>query len=448
MDYYKILNVSSDASLKEIEQSYKDLSSFYNPENNLSKNAFKRYREVNEAYKVLSEIKQREMYDKLHLKEIKEEEVEKGEYISINFYMNKKNSIEFYDDTFSSVNPKDIHLKVKLSYLYYLVSADYKVSYFKDELTYLDNDCPCCLGKGNVRFNNKVSVCPHCFGNGKDCIRNKVEEYVVVNCNDKNIIVDKDDYKIYIEFDFYDKDYYKEENNEIFVDYIVSQEDYKNGIHFELRKDDFVLNIDSVSFSNVTYTFLDKIIHYNFILDKYAGEDMEAYLISDKNLVYMNLNDFTYKFESDKDHTFKLLVENDTLTLEGLGKKGYNDKNGNLIIHVIRVKNDLDMKLFFNKKIKKVSALLFKLKGSYNNHFFNKEQGYDYDEKYIYLPSRAYKLASKNYFILKIIYSIVFLIVPFVMYLFMGFNMTFIISVLTFALLYLIVVNLLMEVKI
>ena len=42
MDYYKILNVSSDASLKEIEQTYKDLSSFYNPENNVSKNALKR----------------------------------------------------------------------------------------------------------------------------------------------------------------------------------------------------------------------------------------------------------------------------------------------------------------------------------------------------------------------------------------------------------------------
>ena len=70
MDYYKILNVNEDATLKEIEQAYKDLSSFYNPENNVSKNAYKRYREVSLAYKVLSEIKQREMYDRLHVKEM------------------------------------------------------------------------------------------------------------------------------------------------------------------------------------------------------------------------------------------------------------------------------------------------------------------------------------------------------------------------------------------
>ena len=49
MDYYKILNVSEDASLKEIEQAYKDLASFYNPENNVSRNAYKKFREVNEA---------------------------------------------------------------------------------------------------------------------------------------------------------------------------------------------------------------------------------------------------------------------------------------------------------------------------------------------------------------------------------------------------------------
>ena len=87
MDYYKILNVNEDATLKEIEQAYKDLSSFYNPENNVSKNAYKRYREVMLAYKVLSEIKQREMYDRLHVKENELHEEIKGEVIGIDSYI-------------------------------------------------------------------------------------------------------------------------------------------------------------------------------------------------------------------------------------------------------------------------------------------------------------------------------------------------------------------------
>ena len=89
-------------------------------------------------------------------------------------------------------------------------------------------------------------------------------------------------------------DFYRVENNEIFIDYVVSEEDYQNGIDFTLKKDDFTLMINSVSFSNITYTFLDKIIHYNFILNKYAGKDIEAYLLTNEKLIYLNLNDFSY----------------------------------------------------------------------------------------------------------------------------------------------------------
>ena len=73
MDYYKILNVSYDASLKEIETAYNDLSSFYNPVHNYSKVAYEKYREINKAYEVLKDIKQREMYN-LSLHDISKKE--------------------------------------------------------------------------------------------------------------------------------------------------------------------------------------------------------------------------------------------------------------------------------------------------------------------------------------------------------------------------------------
>lgn len=448
MDYYKILNVSSDASLKEIEQAYKDLSSFYNPENNVSKNALKRYREVNEAYKVLSEIKQREMYDKFHLNDLKEEEKEEREFIGIKSYLNSSSVFSYGDEIVSKESVNDIYLEVKLPYLYYLCGSEYTFGYSKEVLTYLDKDCPNCKGKGKVRKDNKVCVCPNCKGKGKDSSKSVIEEKITVECNGQEVMIDKDEYKIFVKFDFFDKDFYRVENNEIFIDYVVSEEDYQNGIDFTLKKDDFTLMINSVSFSNITYTFLDKIIHYNFILNKYAGKDIEAYLLTNEKLIYLNLNDFSYSSISDKEHTYKLNVDSNLLTLEGLGTKGYNDKNGNLIVHVINVKNEIDTKLFFNKKIKKVSALLFKLKGSYNNHFFKSNKEYDYDDKYIYLPSKAYKLASKNYLVFRIIYSLLYLIIPCVLYFIMGFNLAFVIVTLAFFAIYLIAINLLMEVKV
>ena len=252
MDYYKILNVSSDASLKEIEQAYKDLSSFYNPENNVSKNALKRYREVNEAYKVLSEIKQREMYDKFHLNDLKEEEKEEREFIGIKSYLNSSSVFSYGDEIVSKESVNDIYLEVKLPYLYYLCGSEYTFGYSKEVLTYLDKDCPNCKGKGKVRKDNKVCLCPNCKGKGKDSSKSVIEEKITVECNGQEVMIDKDEYKIFVKFDFFDKDFYRVENNEIFIDYVVSEEDYQNGIDFTLKKDDFTLMIISVSFSNIT----------------------------------------------------------------------------------------------------------------------------------------------------------------------------------------------------
>lgn len=448
MDYYKILNVSEDSSLKEIEQSYKDLSSFYNPENNVSKNAYKKYREINEAYRVLSEIKQKEMYDKLHLKEEGTEEiVSGGELLGVEHYLS---SSDYFvnDDVEVNINHRDIHVYVDLSYLYYLTNSDYLISYNDYTLEYSDDVCDVCNGEKLVRYNNKVCTCPSCFGRGNKArvVNKEVKE--MININDSNIVIDKDDYRVYVHINFYDKEFYRVENDEIFVDYIVNEEEYLNGIKINLLKGDMNVHIDSLNFKNSIYTFLDKIIHFNYILTSYKGRDTECYLLTDKSSIYLNLNDFTYTSSVDDLHTYKLNIDSPTLVLEGLGDKGYKNKNGNLIVHVIKVRNNKDEYLFFNREIKKVSANLFKFRGNYNNHKFNSNGDYSYDDNFIYLPSKAYKLASKSYLLFKILYALLYFVVPLILYLIMGFNITFCVTVIIFFVIYLIGVNLLMEVKI
>src|SRR5579864_1359890 len=63
-DYYETLHVARGASAEEIRKSYKRLVRKYHPDLNPGdKAAEERFRNVQEAYDVLSDAKKRQMYD-------------------------------------------------------------------------------------------------------------------------------------------------------------------------------------------------------------------------------------------------------------------------------------------------------------------------------------------------------------------------------------------------
>jgi DnaJ-class molecular chaperone len=64
-DYYKILGVKRDASQKEIQRAYRDLARKYHPDMNPGdKKAKEKFQRVQQAYDVLNDPEQREMYDR------------------------------------------------------------------------------------------------------------------------------------------------------------------------------------------------------------------------------------------------------------------------------------------------------------------------------------------------------------------------------------------------
>jgi curved DNA-binding protein len=64
-DYYEVLGVPRDADQETIRRSYRQLARKYHPDLNSESDAEERFKELGEAYEVLSDAEKRERYDRL-----------------------------------------------------------------------------------------------------------------------------------------------------------------------------------------------------------------------------------------------------------------------------------------------------------------------------------------------------------------------------------------------
>jgi molecular chaperone DnaJ len=62
-DYYDVLGVKKDAPPEEIKRAYRTLALKFHPDLNKSKDAESHFKEINEAYAVLSDPQKRQQYD-------------------------------------------------------------------------------------------------------------------------------------------------------------------------------------------------------------------------------------------------------------------------------------------------------------------------------------------------------------------------------------------------
>src|SRR5881409_2380763 len=65
-DYYQILGVKKSSSEEEIKKAYRSLAKKYHPDKNKgNKEAENKFKEISEAYAVLSDKEKRQQYDRL-----------------------------------------------------------------------------------------------------------------------------------------------------------------------------------------------------------------------------------------------------------------------------------------------------------------------------------------------------------------------------------------------
>lgn len=62
-DHYAALGLGSDASLADIKKAYRQKAAFFHPDRNTAADAGARFREVQEAYDLLSDATRRQAYD-------------------------------------------------------------------------------------------------------------------------------------------------------------------------------------------------------------------------------------------------------------------------------------------------------------------------------------------------------------------------------------------------
>lgn len=172
-NYYEILGVSRDASDDEIKKAYRKLAHKYHPDK--AGGDEKKFKEINEAYQVLSDKKKREQYDQFG-------QTFEGaggrpggwDFGDFNFggFSNQSDSFSDWEDVFSDIfggfgryekrakAGKDIQVDVEISFEEMVKGAK------RDLKLYKTSKCDICNGTGS-EIGSKKEICQTCKGKGQ-----------------------------------------------------------------------------------------------------------------------------------------------------------------------------------------------------------------------------------------------------------------------------------------
>ena len=215
-NYYEILGVDKKATQDEIKKSYRKLSIKYHPDKNPgNKEAEDKFKEIAEAYSVLSNKEKREEYD------FKQDLKMNGGFDP---FANFRNS-GHYSDFFSGFGGRqqqtierggDVYVNVNVSLKDIYNNKNGKINYTKHIPCHHCNGtgaedgkvkiCPNCNGQGIIR-DTKIQgntmfttqhICPTCQGNGK------IAEKKCKHCNGKGLETTKTSVEFQIPSEVFD----------------------------------------------------------------------------------------------------------------------------------------------------------------------------------------------------------------------------------------------------
>ena len=138
-DYYKILGLdSSKATNEEIKQAYREQAKKYHPDLNENKFSEERFKDINEAYKILSEANSRKRYDRQwnsrvgkRRKQKEENKQEKGspvsEFLGM-FFGEKSETPQVKEKKKTPIKGENIETEIEVSVVEAFYGATKKIS--------------------------------------------------------------------------------------------------------------------------------------------------------------------------------------------------------------------------------------------------------------------------------------------------------------------------------
>ncbi len=197
-DYYEILGVSKDASVDEIKTAYRKLAMKYHPdrvEESKKKEAEEKFKEISEAYAVLSDPQKRAQYDRFGHAGFDQQYSTEDIFKNADFsdFSDLFNFSDLFGDIFGgsffssrrrrqrTVMGQDVEVHISITLREAFEGCEKEITYFRAKICpdcggtgakpgTSPVRCPLCKGKGVITEGNFIfsvrRTCPECGGRG------------------------------------------------------------------------------------------------------------------------------------------------------------------------------------------------------------------------------------------------------------------------------------------
>ncbi len=170
-DYYEILGISKDSSKEEIKKSYKKLAKKYHPDISKEESSEEKFKEVSEAYAVLSDDEKKQQYDQFGHAGFDQKFSQEDIFRNFDFtdifgevFGNSSNEGSIFDMFFGGSQRRqkrgsDLSYELKISLEEASFGTEKKINIQRSET------CPKCDGTGAK--DNSLINCTECNGSGQ-----------------------------------------------------------------------------------------------------------------------------------------------------------------------------------------------------------------------------------------------------------------------------------------
>lgn len=159
-DYYEVLGIDKNASKEEIRKAYRKLARKYHPDVNKADDAEDKFKEVKEAYEVLSNEQKRAQYDQFGHAGPQSQGFGGADFSGFG---------DIFDMFFGGGGRRDPNAPQQGNDLQYTMTLDFEEAIFGKETEISipkEDTCHTCSGSG-AKPGTNPSTCSHCHGSGQ-----------------------------------------------------------------------------------------------------------------------------------------------------------------------------------------------------------------------------------------------------------------------------------------